>query len=182
MKVKGKELSGLDNWITRNIYKISRAFAIIFGIIWGIDGILKFQPGLVQAFPGMVSSAAAGQPSFFSGWYSFWLAQASANPAFWVYITGILELALAFSLIFGFMRKVSYGGGFLLSLFIWAVPEGFGGPYGPGATDIGTGIIYAMVFLFLIVLNASNGPNPYTLDSHIEKRFKWWKILAEVKR
>lgn len=170
-----------DKWFNKNVMKISRASAIVFGIIWGIDGFLKFQPGLVQAFPGMVSSAAAGQPSFLHGWYSFWIAQASSNPAFWVYLTGILETALAFSLIFGFMRKISYGGGFLLSLFIWAVPEGFGGPYGPGATDIGTGIIYAMVFLFLAVLNAAHGDDPYTLDSKIEKRVKWWKILAEIK-
>ncbi len=170
-----------DKWFNKNVRKISRVFVMIFGIIWGIDGFLKFQPGLVQALPSMISSAAAAQPSFLQGWYSFWMAQASSNPALLVYLQGILELSLSFSLIFGFMRKVSYGGGFLLSLFIWAVPEGFGGPYGPGATDIGTGIIYAMVFLFLAVLNSMHGESLYTLDSKIEKRIKWWKFLAEIR-
>ena len=171
----------LDRWFVRNGLKLSRTFAIIFGIIWGIDGFFKFQPGMVQAFPSMVSAAAAGQPSFLHGWYSFWIAQASANPAFWVYLTGVLELALAVALIAGLMRKTAYMGGFVLSLLIWAVPEGFGGPYGPTSTDIGTGIVYAMVFLFLLMLNATHGTDPYTLDAKIEKKAKWWKTFAELK-
>ncbi len=177
-----KPLSGFDNWIARNIYKISRTLAIIFGIMWGIDGQFKFWPGLVSAFPSMVQSVAAGQPGWLQGWFSFWLSQANSNSAVLVYVTGVFELLLAFCLIAGFARKTAYGGGLILSLFIWAIPEGFGGPYGPGSTDIGTGIIYAMVFLFLIILNASNGTNPYSLDSFIEKKFKWWKVVAEVKR
>lgn len=170
-----------DLWFKNNTIKISRVSAIVFGIIWGIDGILKFQPGLVGAFPSMISSVALGQPSFLAGWFSFWLGVATTNSAFLVYLIGMFELALSFSLIFGFMRKVSYGGGFFLSLLIWAVPEGFGGPYGPGATDIGTGIIYAMAFLFLAVLSATHNSNLYTLDHKIEKRIKWWKLIAEIK-
>ncbi len=171
-----------DRWFSKNAYAVGRAFAIVFGVIWGIDGVFKFTNGLVDSLPSMISSAAANQPSWLSGWFSFWSAQTAGNPAFWVYLTGALELALAFSLIFGFARKIGYGGGFLLSLFIWAVPEGFGGPYGPGATDIGTGIIYALVFLFLMAWNASAGKNTYTLDRKIEKRFKSWKAIAEIKR
>lgn len=154
----------------------------MFGIIWGIDGLFKFWPGLVSTFPSMVQQVASGQPNWLQGWFSFWIAQASSNPALIVYSTGALELLLAFCLIAGFARKTAYGGGAILSLLIWAVPEGFGGPYGPGATDIGTGIVYAMAFLFLIILNASNGTNPYSLDSIIEKKIKWWKVLAEVRR
>ena len=170
-----------DNWFQRNVLKISRVAAIVFGIIWGLDGFLKFQPGLVSAFSNMVSAAAQGQPAWLFPWFSFWSSQVSANPAVFVYAVGLLELALAFSLILGFMRKIAYGGGFILSLLIWAVPEGFGGAYGPGSTDIGTGIIYAMTFLFLAVLNATHGTNPYTLDAKIEKKVKWWKTLAEIK-
>ena len=171
----------LDRWFVRNSLKLSRTFAIVFGLIWGIDGGLKFMGGAVSALPDMISSAAAGQPSWLQPWFSFWASQVSTNPTFWVYLTGVLELALAFALIAGFMRKTAYTGGFMLSLFIWAVPEGFGGPYGPTSTDIGTGIVYAMVFLFLLLLNATHGTNPYTLDAKIEKKAKWWKTFAELK-
>ncbi len=171
----------VDNWFVRNSYKLSRAFAIVFGIIWGIDGYLKFLPGLAGSLGSMINSAAIGQPSWLQPWFSFWSSQVASNAQLWVYLVGVLELCLAFSLITGFLRKTAYTGGFLLSFFIWAVPEGFGGAIGPGSTDIGTGIVYAMVFLFLLMLNATHGTNPYTLDAKIEKKIKWWKALAELR-
>lgn len=167
-------------WFVRNSYALSRFFAIIFGVIWGIDGYLKFQPGVASSLSDMITSASARQPFWLQPWFSFWSTQVSSGAQFWVYLVGILELAIAFALIAGFMRKTAYFGGILLSLFIWAVPEGFGGAYGPGATDIGTGIVYAMVFLFLLVLNATHGTNPYTLDAKIEKKIPRWKTVAEV--
>jgi hypothetical protein len=173
--------SKIDNWFVRSGYKLSRVFAIIFGIIWGIDGYLKFQNNLAASLSDMISGAAQGQPSWLQPWFSFWTTQAASNPVFWTYLVGALELSLAFALIAGFLRKTAYSGGFILSLFIWAVPEGFGGAYGPGATDIGTGIVYAMTFLFLLMLNASHGTDPYTLDARIEKKVSWWKALAELK-
>lgn len=177
----GKPLhSRVDRWFVKNEYKLSRSFAIIFGIIWGIDGVLKFQNNLASSLTDMINSAAQGQPSWLQPWFSFWASQTAGNPVFWTYLVGALEIALAFALIVGFLRKTAYTGGFVLSFFIWAIPEGFGGTYGPGATDVGTGIVYAMVFLFLLVLNASHGTNPYTLDAKIEKKVKWWKGLAEL--
>jgi nitrite reductase (NO-forming) len=106
----------------------------------------------------------------------------SANPAFFTTTIGLFELALAFALLAGFMRKFAYTGGILLSLVIWSVPEGFGGPYGPSSTDIGTGIIYAFVFLLLLVVNATYGPSRLSLDFLIEARWPWWKRLAEIQR
>ncbi len=160
-------------------WQLKSALRIIFGIVWGIDGAMKFSPGLPDVFPGMVSNAAAGQPAWLAPWFGFWAAQSAINPVFWVYLVGVLELALAFSLIFGFMRKIGYVGGFILSLFIWAVPEGFGGPYGPGSTDIGTGIIYALVFISLMIINAGYGTSKYSLDALIEKRWPAWRKVSE---
>ena len=171
----------LDSWFVRNLPTLKSFMRIIFGIIWGIDGFLKFQPGLVQAFPSMVADATSGQPSWLDGWFSFWVSATSSNPALFVYTVGLLELALSFSLIVGFMRKLAYGGGFLLSLLIWSVPEGFGGPYGQGSTDIGTGIVYAFVFLLLAIINATYGPSKYSLDYFVERRLKWWATLSEIR-
>jgi uncharacterized membrane protein YphA (DoxX/SURF4 family) len=98
-----------------------------------------------------------------------------------VYTVGILEIVLGLALLFGFMRKIAYSGGVILALLIWAVPEGFGGPYqsGAGGTDIGTGVIYAIAFLGLILINATYGPSRASLDYYIEKRFPKWARIAE---
>ncbi len=107
----------------------------------------------------------------------------SGNPGFFVTTIGLLELALAlaFALVAGFLRKIAYTGGFFLSLVIWSVPEGFGGPYGPSSTDIGTGIIYAFVFLLLLIVNSAFGPSHFSLDALIERRWPAWKRLAEIR-
>lgn len=48
---------------------------------------------------------------------------------------------------------------FLTSLGIWAVAEGFGGPYNSGSTDIGAAVMYAVVALGLLALNYEGGPS-----------------------
>jgi nitrite reductase (NO-forming) len=171
-----------QGWLVRHSDSLKTGFRVIFGLVWLIDGSLKFVPGLPAKFAGLVTSAGQGQPAWLHPWFTFWASQAGAHPAFWVYFTGGLELALAFCLIFGFLRKIAYLGGILLSLLIWAVPEGFGGPYGPGSTDIGTGIVYALMFVALIVFNAGYGPSPWSLDYYIEERRPRWGILAEFQK
>lgn len=178
------EVSRLEalGWWGRSAPRLKTVFRIAFGLIWLTDGAFKFAAGLVSAFPDMVATAAAGQPAWLAPWFNFWSAQASANPAFWVYATGVVEVAVGLGLTFGFLRKLTYLGGAVLSLFIWAVPEGFGGPYGVGSTDIGGGIVYAMVFLMLIVINASYGPSTWSLDAVLEKRWPKWAVVAEFRR
>lgn len=152
---------------------------VVFGFVWLVDGMLKFQPGMADAFTQMITSAGQGQPAFLQPWFFFWAGAVSPHPAFFVYLIGTSEVLLGLALIFGFMRKAAYSLGALLSLVIWAVPEGFGGPYGPGSTDIGTGIIYCFMFISLIIINATYGPSMFSLDYFIEKRLKWWKKIAE---
>lgn len=168
-----------ESWIHKNIVWVKSAMRITFGLVWFIDAILKFQPSFVQTFSTLLANAASGQPAWLGGWFQFWASATSSNPALFAYFIAVMELALAISLILGFMRKTGYIGGFLLSLVIWSVPEAFGGPYGPSATDIGTGIIYAMVFLMLIIINTIGGTSKYSLDNIIEKKVKWWHRIAE---
>jgi hypothetical protein len=49
--------------------------------------------------------------------------------------------------------SASYAVGAVYALLVWAVGEGFDGPYQSGATDIGTGIVYTMLFLTLLVFS-----------------------------
>jgi thiosulfate dehydrogenase (quinone) large subunit len=170
----------VDNWFVRNLLSLKTIVRIIFGIFWAIDGALKFAPGFVDAFSSMIKDAASGQPALLTGWFSFWASITSSNPSFYVYSTGLVELAIAFGIIFGFMRKPVYIISLLLSLFIWSVPEGFGGPYGPGSTDVGTGAVYAIVAFMLLIINATFGPSRYSLDFIIERKWNWWKKIAEI--
>ena len=168
----------------RNAGRLKTVFRFLLGAVWLIDGVLKFTSGFVNGFLGAVQTSQSNAPGWLSGWYSFWVSQATSNSTLIVYTVGALEVILALALLLGFMRKVAYVGGVVLSLLIWAVPEGFGGPYGSGAggTDVGTGIIYAIAFLGLIVINASYGPSRWSLDYYIEKRFPRWALVAEFSR
>jgi hypothetical protein len=52
-------------------------------------------------------------------------------------------------------------------------------PSGTGGTDIGTGVIYATVFLGPILIHATYGPSRSSLDVYIERRFPRWASGAE---
>lgn len=171
----------MDSWFVRNVDKLKTLMRLIFGVVWGIDAAFKLQPGFVASFSDIITGAKYGQPDWLQGWFSFWASTTLANPAFFVYSIAFLEAALAFCLITGFLRKLAYTGGFFLSLIIWSVPEGFGGPYGPSSTDIGTGIIYSFVFIFLLIINATFGPSKYSLDYWIERKWPAWKRIAEIR-
>ena len=170
---------GGRNWVVRNVGWLKSFIRVILGIVWLIDGYLKFSPGLVDSFPALIKSE--GQPPWLQPWFNFWSSVTSANAAPFVYSIGALEVALGVALVLGFMRKIAYLGGMVLSLLIWAIPEGFGGPYGPGSTDIGTGIIYSFLFLSLIMINTISGPSKYSLDFLIERKYPLWRRVAEFR-
>jgi len=167
------------NWVVRNVSWLKSFIRIFLGIVWLIDGYLKFTPGLVDSFPDLVRRAGEGQPTWLQPWFNFWSSVTTGNAALFVYSTGVLEVALGIALVLGSMRKLAYLGGIIFSLFIWAIPEGFGGPYGPSSTDIGTGIIYSFVFLSLVIINTISGPSKYSLDFLIERKYPLWKRLSE---
>ena len=170
-----------SGWWVSHASVLKTVFRLMFGVVWLIDGALKFTSGFVNTFPTAVQTAQTNAPTWLSGWYAFWLAQANANPTLIVYTVGVLELLLGIALLAGFLRKLAYLGGVVLSLLIWAVPEGFGGPYagGTGGTDVGAGVVYALLFLGLIVISATYGPSRYSLDHLIERRYAGWARLAE---
>ncbi len=182
VEVGGAAAQG-DGWWVRNAGLLKTVFRVLLGVVWLIDGILKFTSGFVDSFLAAVQNSQANAPSWLSGWFSFWASQATSNASLIVYTVGSIEVILGLALITGFMRKIAYAGGVILSLLIWAVPEGFGGPYqsGAGGTDVGTGVIYAIAFLGLILINTAYGPSRYSLDFYIERRFPRWASIAEFR-
>ena len=180
MEIKSPQ-SALDIFFVRHVVGLRDMMRIIFGVIWGVDAYFMFMPGFAKNFPTKIMEVAVSQPSWLSGWFTFWANTTASNPLFFTYSIAVLEILLAISLIFGVARKIGYGGGFILSLVIWSVPQGFGYAYGPTATNIGTGIMYALIFLLFAILDATYEPTRYSLDYVIEKSVKWWYKIAEVK-
>jgi uncharacterized membrane protein YphA (DoxX/SURF4 family) len=158
------------------------ALRISFGIIWAIDAALKWLPGFRSSYMSVIMGEAGGQPGWLTPWFRFWINLQHPNATFFAYLVAIVETLIALALIAGFARKCTYIAAAAFSMIIWATAEGFGGPYTSGASDIGTAVIYAVVFLGLLALSAYAGPARYSVDYYLERRYPWWWHIAEVRR
>ena len=102
-----------------------------------------------------------GQPGWLRWWFDFWInLQHPAIASFWALVAAA-ESLIAVALIIGFARKTIYTA---------------------GSSDIGTAIIYAVVFAGLLALSYYAGPSRYTADYCLERRYPWWWRLAELRR
>jgi nitrite reductase (NO-forming) len=158
------------------------AIRISFGIIWLIDATLKWLPGFRASYMSTIMGEAQGQPGWLKPWFDFWIRFQHPYAMPLAYLVAALETLIALALIAGFARKITYISAIVFSLLIWATAEGFGGPYTSGAADIGTAIIYAMVFTALLTLSAYAGPARYSADYYIEQKVSWWWKVAEMRR
>ena len=158
------------------------ALRIAFGVIWLIDAMLKWLPGFKDSYMSTIMGIRDGQPQWLRWWFDFWInLQHPAVTFFWVLVAAT-ETLIALALIFGFARKLTYIAAIIFSVLIWATAEGFGGPYTSGASDIGTAIIYAVVFLGLLALNYYAGPSRLSVDYYFERRISWWWKVAEMRK
>jgi thiosulfate dehydrogenase [quinone] large subunit len=149
---------------------------IIFGLVWVVDAILKWQPQFQNAFVDQVTAARDGQTGLIQGWISFWAGIVTINPLLFARIEATTETALAVFLILGIFSNLTFITGIFLSLGIWTIPEGFGGPYVPGqSTDIGTAFPYALLFAVLLFLSAGSY---YGLDQWLTSRLGRLDFLA----
>lgn len=150
--------------------KSEKQFAVLriaFGLVWAIDACLKWQPGFMNSFTNQVTMMMSGQPGWIAAWIGWWGTLVAPHALAWALLLAVSETAIAIGLVFGLFTRTAIVGGILLSLLIWAIPEGFGGPYVAGSTDIGTGIIYAFV---LVALWLGACWKAYSIDSLLMKR------------
>ena len=158
------------------------ALRVSFGIIWLIDTVLKWLPGFRSNYMSVIMGQAQGQPGWLKPWFDFWINLQHPRATFFAYLVAVIETLIALALIAGFARKITYISAAVFSLLIWATAEGFGGPYTSGSSDIGTAVIYAVVFAGLLALSAYAGPARYSADYYLERKISWWWRLAEVRR
>lgn len=151
---------------------------IVFGFMWAVDASFKWRSTFRDNFLTSVVSAGQGQAGYLHGWFNFWASLLRHDPHLFAYLVAVAESLIALSLMTGFARRSTYLAAALFSLLIWSIAEGFGGPYGSNSTDIGTGIVYAVVFLSLYGLDRLAVPAKWSVDWYIERRFPWWTIVA----
>jgi uncharacterized membrane protein YphA (DoxX/SURF4 family) len=114
------------------------AVRLLFGGIFAIDAVLKWRPGFRHQYLSTIKSAASGQPAWLHGWFHFWINLQSGAPTAWATLVGLTETTLAIVLIFGIARRAGYLLGAVYTIFLWAVGEGFGGPYTAVSASAGT--------------------------------------------
>ena len=127
---------------------------IVFGVIWGIDAWFKWQPDFIHNFTTYLSGAQEGQPLVVHHWIGFWINVVGVDPHLFAYLVAVGESAVALGLILGLFSNTTNAVGSLLALVIWSTAEGFGGPYQAGSTDVGSAIIYVLVFAALFLARA----------------------------
>ena len=158
------------------------ALRIAFGVIWLIDATLKWLPGFRAGYMSTIMGEAQSQPGWLQPWFHFWIRFQHPDAMFLAYLVAVVETLIALALIAGFARKLTYLAAIVFSLLIWATAEGFGGPYTAGAADIGTAVIYAVVFAGLLTLSYYAGPARFSADYYLEKKISWWWRVAETRR
>ena len=157
------------------------ALRITFGAIWLVDAILKWLPGFRRDYMSTIMGQAQGQPGWLKPWFDFWINLQHGRSVFFADLVATGETLIALALIFGFARKITYISATIFSFLIWMTAEGFGGPYTAGAADVGTALIYALVFICLIALSYYAGVARFSVDYYMEHRITWWWKLAEMR-
>ena len=130
---------------------------ILFGALWAIDAILKWQPYFLTHFIDQLTQAIQGQPA----WIAALIQQVISivqfiGPLPVAIIVAVVETLIAASLLTGRWLKIFVPIGLFYSLAVWTTAEGWGGPYSAVGTGvrgdvIGNVIIYVFIFLYLWV-------------------------------
>lgn len=139
----------------------AHAIRPLFGFVWSWDALYKLRPYFIGHFLSYLQAAAAkpGQPDWVIAWLHGWISVIGAiSPMLFGVLTALIEVLVAWSLLSGRALRIGLPLGLVFSLLIWVTAEGFGGPYGNGTTGmpgnlLGTAILYALVFVGLMVLD-----------------------------
>jgi thiosulfate dehydrogenase [quinone] large subunit len=169
----GSSMSTGDAAPRRTRLELAQRVALVrigFGLIWLVDAALKLNSSFIHGFQSQIVAAADGQPAWLRPWFDFWADVTGSSPHAFAYLTVVLEAVIALGLLLGLGRRIGYLVAFVYSLALWAIPEGFGGPYGHGSTDLNAGLIYAVVFAALYGLETMAG-GAWAIDRRLERRF-----------
>src|ERR1700676_1770896 len=152
--------------ITPRFHRTPATFLrVVFGLVWLVDAFFKWQPGFRSNFAAVIQGMANTQPGGVRAWFQFWAFIATNTGHLLADLTAVSETTIAVALILGVARRPLYVLGALYALFVWAVGEGFGGPYALGtSTDVGAALIYTLVFACLFILDSQENVKVLSLQ------------------
>lgn len=125
----------------------------LFGIIWSINTVLQANTAYVRRFVHSIIARIPGQPPLIRSYLRGAVAvvRSAGGPHVAMLSVG-LDAAIAAALLTGLWVRPAAWLGIIYSLLVWSTVGGFGGPFTTGATDPGTAIVYALVFLCVLVV------------------------------
>jgi hypothetical protein len=114
----------LGAWLRIN----QRALQMALGVLWIIDGLLKFQPDLFKpAFIGLViRPMAAGQPTVIGSTITHMANFLSHEATMWVAVFGLIEIAIGAGLLFRRTLKPALIVSFVWGAGVYVFGEGLG--------------------------------------------------------
>jgi hypothetical protein len=105
-----------------------RTLQVGLGLLWIVDGFLKFQPKLFN--PGLVSTVirpmAAGQPTLLGSTISHMANFLSHEAAMWDVLFGLIEIAIGVGILFRRSLKPALVASFVWGIGIYVFGEGLG--------------------------------------------------------
>ena len=160
-----------------------RGVQVTLGLLWILDGALKFQPALLTSAFGreVVEPAADGQPGFVS-----WPVHEAAGlighaPVLAVVAFGLIELALGAGLLYRRTARWALAASIGWALAVWYLAEGLGGLFGGGASLLtgapGSAPMYAIVAV-TVWPRRDAGPAGLLSDERLALRPSRWAAAA----
>ncbi|MHB1938660.1 MAG: hypothetical protein ACYCOR_19070 [Acidobacteriaceae bacterium] len=130
----------------------------LFGIVWAINTALEANAAYIRRFLHSMVARIPGQPALIQAYLRNAVAVVrTIGPSHVAMVTIALDAVIAASLLTGLWVRPAAWLGVIYSLLLWSTVGGFGGPFTTGATDPGTAIVYALVFLCVLVVPSDAG-------------------------
>jgi hypothetical protein len=120
--------TGAGRSVAAALHVNQRTLQCALGVIWIIDGLLKFQPHLFKSsfVSDVISPMAAGQPSLVASTINHTATLLSHGTTVWVALFGLIEIAIGVGLFFRRSVKPALVVSFVWGAGIYLFGEGFG--------------------------------------------------------
>jgi hypothetical protein len=114
--------------VAERLHLNQRTLQIALGVVWIVDGLLKFQPSVFK--PAFVSNVirpmAAGQPELIGSTISHMANFLSHEATMWVAVFGLVEIAIGIGVLFRRTLKPALVASFIWGIGVYVFGEGLG--------------------------------------------------------
>jgi hypothetical protein len=157
-------ISGTDP--IRRPRDLQRTFLLVLATVWLFDAVLQLQPFMFtpgpNGFSGMLSGAAAGNPSWIADTITWNASIVNHHPVLTNTLFALIQFLIGFGIVWTRTRKAALGLSIVWSIAVWWFGEGLGGTFSGRATPFGGGpggvLFYAALAVLLWPSERSDEP------------------------